>query len=286
MSRLFENVRKWHTLILANARIVRYLVSGRNPWTLGYEEYKEATLRNVLKDQDLLKRFLHNRVLPRRYGLRIDERAVEYPWVLSRLGASDQLLLDAGSCLNHRYVLDFSQLRSCSIVMYSIAAENIARRSNVSYVYGDLRRTALRSECFDVIVCISTLEHVGMDNTFLYSDEPRFDEFKPDDYQIVVGEFKRLLKPGGKLFITVPYGRYENLGWLQQFDYNNIERILKAFGGSATSIVHYKYLSDGWQVSHGDACENCSYFDIHKRSDYEPDYVAAARCVACIELVK
>lgn len=53
-----------------------------------------------------------------------------------------------------------------------------------------------------------------MNNTLLYSNAVRFDEFKPNDYLDVVCKFKRLLKLGGKLFITVPYGRYENHGWL------------------------------------------------------------------------
>ena len=243
-------------------------------------------LRDVLGDQELLDRFLHNRVLPANYGFRIDERVVEYPWVLSRLGVAERLLLDAGSALNYEYILDHPTLRSRSVVIYNLSPESVVRRSNVSYVYGDLRRTILKSECFDEIVCISTLEHVGMNNTFIYSKDPRFNEFRPDDYQDVVREFKRLLRPGGKLFITVPYGCYENLGWLQQFDRQRIETVLEVFGGSASSVAYYRYFADGWQVADADACANCSYFDIHNSLDYEPDYVAAARAVACIEMVK
>ena len=62
--------------------------------------------------------------------------------------------------------------------------------------------------------------------------------------------------------------------------------MLEVFGGSASSVAYYKYFADGWQVVDADACANCSYFDVHNRSDYEPDYVAAARAVACIEMVK
>ena len=243
-------------------------------------------LRDVLGDQELLDRFLHDRVLPANYGFRIDERVVEYPWVLARLGIAERLLLDAGSALNYRYILDLPALRSRSVVVYNLSPGNVVRRSNVSYIYGDVRHTILKSECFDEIACISTLEHIGMNNTFLYSKDPRFDELRPADYQDVVREFKRLLKPGGKLFITVPYGRYENLGWLQQFDHQRIRTVLEVFGGSASNVAYYKYLADGWQVVDADACADCSYFDIHHRSDYEPDYVAAARAVACIELVK
>lgn len=77
------------------------------------------------------------------------------------------------------------------------------------------------------------------------------------------------------------------LAWLQQFDHQRIGTVLAVFGGSASSVAYYKYFADGWQVVDADAwCADCSYFNIHKRSDYEPDYVAAARAVACIEMVK
>lgn len=62
--------------------------------------------------------------------------------------------------------------------------------------------------------------------------------------------------------------------------------MLEVFGGRAGNVAYYRYLADGWQVVDADACADCSYFDIHNRSDYEPDYVAAARAVACIEMVK
>lgn len=133
------------------------------------------------------------------------------------------------------------------------------RRDNVSYVYGDLRRAILKSEYFDEIVCISTLEHIDMNNTFLYSKNFRFDEFKPDEYQDVVREFKRLLKPSGRLFITVPYGCYENLGWLQQFDHQRIEAALEVFAGSASNVIYYRYFANGWQVVDADVAIIDSY---------------------------
>ena len=251
-----------------------------------YEDYKQMVLRDTLNDRELLDRFSQNGDLPPHYGFRIDERIIEYPWVLARLGFASCLLLDAGSALNYQYLLDLPVLRNRSVVIYNLSAEGVVGRSNVSYIYGDLRHTILKSECFDEIICISTLEHVGMNNTFLYTKDPRFNEFNQDDYHDVIREFKRLLKPGGKLFITVPYGRYENHGWLQQFNHKNIEKVLEVFEGSTSSVAYYKYLSDGWQISDADDCTDCSYFDIHIRSDYEPDYVAAARAVACIEMVK
>ena len=240
----------------------------------------------MLTDHELLARFRCDETLPANYGFRIDERVVEYPWVLARLGVAEGLLLDAGSALNHEYVLDHPALRNRKIAIYNLSPEKFLGRSNVSYIFGDLRHTILRDESFNEIVCISTLEHVGMNNTLLYSKDAHFNEFRPNDYLDVVREFKRLLKPGGKLFITVPYGRHENHGWLQQFDCKMVDAVFDTFGPSSHSIAYYKYFPDGWQITKAEECTDCSYFDIHNKSDYEPDYVAAARAVACIEAVK
>jgi SAM-dependent methyltransferase len=284
--KLFENIRKKRASSRNNAKIRKYLKSGCKPYSSGYKEYKKKILCSVLADNDLIVRFRCNETLPANYGFRIDERVVEYPWVLARLGATEGLLLDAGSALNHEYILNHPALRNRKIVIYNLSQEKFRSSDNVSYIFGDLRHTILRDELFNEIVCISTLEHIGMNNTFLYSKDARFNEFKPSAYLDVVREFKRLLKPGGRFFITVPYGCYENHGWLQQFNYEMIDAVFDTFEPSFHSITYYKYSQDGWQVAKAEECADCSYFDIHNKSDYEPDYVAAARAVGCVEMVK
>jgi hypothetical protein len=224
--------------------------------------------------------------LPDRYGLHLDERVVEYPWVLSRLDIGERLLLDAGSTLNHQYIVDHDILAGRRIVIYTLSPEQVISRANVSYIYGDLRSTILRSDYFDEIICISTLEHIGMDNTLLYSKDTRYNEEKNEDYLSAVKEFRRLLKPSGKLLITVPYGRYENHGWLQQFDQRMIDKMIKELACSLNKIVYYRYLPDGWQIAEKNDCAQSSYYNIHNRSDFDPDYAAAARAVACIEIIK
>lgn len=86
--------------------------------------------------------------------------------------------------------------------------------------------------------------------------------------------------------ITVPFGRYEDLGWLQQFDQPMVDSVIHAFAGSFAHVVYYQYINEGWQLSSADASAHCAYFDIHHQADYDPDFAAAARAVACMELVK
>lgn len=286
MNRLFAKLQDHCRSYRREARIRSYLRRGRKPWTAGYGEYRERIVTRILADQDLLVRFGQEGRLPPDYGHRLDERVVEFPWVFARLQQGAGRLLDAGSALNFPYLLHHPLLVEKRIVIYTLAPEEVVRGANISYVYGDLRQTFFQEASFDAIVCISTLEHVGMNNTMLYSADTRFEEDRPEDYLQVIQELRRLLRPGGKLLLTVPYGRYENHGWLQQFDRHMVAATLHSFRGSASAVSYYRYDARGWQVSAAADCTDCGYFDIHHRQGYEPDYVAAARAVACLELVK
>jgi len=250
-------------------RIQKYLLAGRKPWTEGYRDCRDDFIRSVLRDRNLCECFRQNQQLPEGYGARLDERVVEYPWVL-----------------NHVALLELPILRRKSIVIYTLVPEGVISQANVSYLYGDLRQTILNNEVFEEIVCISTLEHIGMDNTVIYTSDRRYKEFRPLDYQDGLRELRRLLVPGGQLLLTVPYGRYQNCGWLQQFDREMLEDTIRVFDGKLHDQAFYRYTSDGWSLARAADCVDCEYYDIHARSGYDPDYAAAARAVACIQLIR
>ncbi len=285
-SRWIASLVGWYQARQGKAKHERFIRSGCIPWTEGYTAYKRRVLQDALGDRNLLSRFTEQQDLPPGFGYRVDERIVEVPWVLARLREEPRVLLDAGASLNHDFLLQLAPLRMRRIFVCGVSREKRLGGANVSYVGGDLRCTGLKAGEFDEIVCISTLEHIGMDNTRVYSRDIRFKQFRPDDYKLAVREFHRLLRPGGRLLLTVPYGRYENHGWLQQFDRERLESILQVFGGATRAVAFYKYSADGWQLVDADACAECRYFDIQAHKDHEPDYVAAARAVACMELVR
>ncbi len=263
----------------------QYLRKGSIPQTPGYLDYRNDLIHQVLLDSQLCERFRRTQELPKGYGYRLDERVVEYPWVLSRLDPSAMHLLDAGSALNLELLLQLPILSTKKIVIYNLSPEsNPLARANVSYIYGDLRDTILKDQLFEEIVCISTLEHIGLDNTLVYTRDPRFRESRPLDYRGVLREFRRLLVPGGRLFLTVPFGRYENHGWLQQFDQARLLDILDCFGGDLKDQTFYRYTAEGWILSNGAECADCEYFDFYARPSFDRDYATAARAVACILL--
>jgi hypothetical protein len=225
--------------------------------------------------------------LPKGYGYRLDERIIEYPWVLSRLANDQSLLIDGGGALDFPYVLDQEILSRRQIVIYTLVPSGqILKRPNVSYVFGDLRNTILKSGLAQYVVCISTLEHIGMDNTLLYTRDAEYSENNPNDYQYTLREFYGLLRPHGNLLLTIPYGKYQNLGWLQQFDDSLINSVISTFEGRLVELAFYRYLPDGWVLATGEECRNCYYYDVHSAESYDADFAAAARAVACIQLQK
>jgi SAM-dependent methyltransferase len=264
----------------------RYMVSGRRPWSKGYESYRRLYLTRVLRDEIFLSHFLDRITLPAGHGLGMDERVVEYPWVISRLKSRQGSIMDAGGALNKRFVLDLPWVKERSVLVFKLSAGRKSDKKNLLHRSGDLRHTGFPDDFFDVIVCISTLEHIGMDNTLLYTHDTAYDENKPLDYLKVIDEFHRILKPKGTLLITVPYGRYKNHGWFQQFDMERVDSVVKQFKPARSESTYFKYTKKGWQVASSAECADCSYYDVHKESGRNVSFALASESVACLEMVK
>lgn len=264
-------------------RIRLFYLNSRKAWATGYREYKFKAIMDTLNNPDMMRLFRSSLPLPTKFGVGLDERIVEYPWVLSRVDEA-QFILDAGSVLNVREILAHPSLLGKSLVIYTLAPEGTISSPHVSYIYGDLRATILKSGQFDLVVCISTLEHIGMDNTMLYTSDKQYQENRDSDYLVVIDELKRLLAPNGKLLITVPYGRAQKLGWMQQFDRAGIRAIEKRLG-HLNRTDFYKYTLDGWNISTQDACDDAIYYNIHADRSPQADKAAAARAVACLEYI-
>jgi len=268
-------------------KVRQYLDAGRIPWSEGYKEYRYGYLTGILRDTELLQRFSRSETLPAGHGVGLDERVVEYPWLLGRLRNSTGLLLDAGSVLNYPFLLEHPGLQGRPMVLMTLAPESyMAKSARVSYVFGDLRKTFFQDNTFTDIVCVSTLEHVGQDNTRLYTEDRRYRENQPEDSSAAVAEFRRILAPGGRLNLTVPFGKPQNCGWLQQFDSARLRKVADAFGAPAIQADFFRYGPNGWQRSDESACADCEYYDVHSSPAPAPDLAAAARAVACLEFVK
>jgi len=259
-----------------------FRLTGMRPWSFGYAAYKRKRITESIS----LKGF-DSKSLPPGYGFRLDERIVEYPWLLARLPSHPGTLLDAGSILNYEFLLKHPALAAKRIFISTLAPEAESfSRLGVSYVYEDLRDSCFRDGTFDWVVSLSTVEHIGMDNTMLYTADPAKRESDKLAYLQATTEFRRLLKAGGTLYLSVPFGKHRDHGWFQIFDAAMVDRLIETFGPTHVTEMHFRYSESGWGPSDRGASRDCTYFDIHERKNHDADFAAASRAVVCLELVK
>lgn len=257
-----------------------FVENGNLPWTPGYEQHKVEAITTAINDP-----YWDPDHLPEGFGWRIDERIVEFPWFINRLPNGDLRLLDAGSTLNHPYILDHPKLREKKLFISTLAPENWAAwQQGVSYIYEDLRQACIRDHYFDAIACISTMEHVGLDNAMLYTNDGSKKEDDTVGYVGFLKQLRRMLKPGGVLYLTMPFGQYANHGWFQVFNSAMVDDVIAHFGPLEYRETIYEYLPNGWIKSTREAAKHAEYFDIHKKKTYDPDFAAASRAIVCLEL--
>jgi SAM-dependent methyltransferase len=259
-----------------------YKVTGRRPFSPGYYTEKWRIIANAI-DKGYLR---DGCPLPEGYGLSMDERVVEYPWVFGQLLPKSGAVLDAGSAFNYRFLLDRMPFSLSSLTICTLAPEERCYwNRGISYTFDDLRASRFINETFDVILSVSTIEHIGLDNTMLYTSDTAKQEASPDGYLNAVREFRRLLKPGGLCLITVPFGHAHNHGWFQVFNAAMVQSILDAFKAQNSRVDYFGYSSQGWSYTLPGTLHNARFFDFHAKSSLDPDRAAAARAVACIRLV-
>lgn len=275
-------------------QLAAYVRNGRRPWSEGYGIYKERLIAEAIGSRTTLENFGKGKSPGRGYGEFVDERAVEYPWLFSRLSSGGGRLLDAGSVLNFGYLLEHDFLRNKEVTIATLEPEgNCYWQRRISYAFCDLREMPFRSDLFDEVVSLSTIEHIGMNNA-IYSANPEFMEADRWAFLKAIGEMKRVVRDGGKVYISVPYGKRMDFGWYQQFDAEMIAALIGEFGPTRVEETYFAYRDGGWDFSTKEEVADAEGFNIHEtkyfdpgsEKDYDADFAACSRGIAAVELWK
>lgn len=134
-----------------------------------------------------------------------DERPIEIAWVLSRY-RGEARVLDVGSAnAPPAYLAALRELGARELVGVDLAPVEVP---GLRVVGADVRELPFDDRSFDVCFCISTLEHVGRDNT-QYGLEAEDD---PGGQVAALRELARVVAPDGRLLLTVPTGEAADVG--------------------------------------------------------------------------
>ena len=195
-------------------------------------------------------------------------------------------LWDAGSALNYDYLLRHRALQGRKVFVSTFAPEPLCFWQNaVLYLFEDLRCASFRDAFFDDVVCLSTLEHIGLDNTAYAPGEPG-DRAERDTHLQAVKEFHRTLKNRGRLLLSFPFGIRRNLGWFQVFDGAMVDQVIETFSPKSITQHYFHYTEKGWANSNREQASQAVYYDVHSEPEPAPDFAAASRAVVCLELIK
>ena len=258
--------------------VEKYYLIHRKPFTQGYEFYKWNRINKFL-DTKTKKLNISNV-----NGL--DERIIEYKWIFNELKKTKNKLnlLDAGSTINFPDIINRIK-KKYKITIQTLYPENYSfYDQGISYVYDDLTIKIFKENHFDIITCISTLEHVGFDNSIYNYSKKTSIRKKNINYLKVIENFRHCLKKNGILLLTIPYGKHQKFDSLQQFDEKMLKKIISKFKPRVKKIIYAKYSSGRWGACSKEECNKLTFVNLDEHKS--KDNLASARSIALIKLIK
>lgn len=178
----------------------------------------------------LLKKFPRiYKILSRGYEIITNPRIVEIPLTIYTLGKYAKIgskVLDIGCCESPLPIILVSlgfNVYTVDINEYELS-ELCANYNSFYFIKKDVTTLKFENDKFDVITAISTIEHIGIGETY----GERYCESK--DLQ-TLNLIKRWLKKDGIFIMSVPMeNRYKIVpGFERHYDFNTIKKLLSDF---------------------------------------------------------
>jgi SAM-dependent methyltransferase len=165
-----------------------------------------------------------------------DERAIEIPWCLARYDG-ERRVLDVGSAYAEApYLEGLGALAAPELVTVDL--------NEPADVVADVRDLPFPDDRFDLVYCISTLEHIGRDNSVYGIDA----EPAAGGEESALRELGRVLAPDGRLLVSMPTGEQSDLGWqIQRKPLDWIDLFERA-GFVVFEDELYVRAADGWRA--------------------------------------
>lgn len=149
------------------------------------------------------------------------ERIVEFPFVFQNLDGIEpnSKILEFG-CAKSKLSIELASL-GYQVVGVDLLDYELEHYLNFKFFKGNFLNNGFKDESFDAVVSVSAIEHCGLDT---------FGEggFNNGDISIMK-EFYRILKPNGKIIMTIPYGKKSVNPLYRVYDSDSLGKLLSNF---------------------------------------------------------
>lgn len=169
----------------------------------------------------------------------IDERPIEIAWTLARYRAEPRVLDIGYANAGPAYLAALLAAVPGAPTGVDLAEADVPGFEGIR---ADVRKLPFKARSFDVVFCISTLEHVGKDTT-LYGVQA---ELGPAAIATALGELKRVLARGGRVLLTVPTGENEDRDWFIQRAPDAWRSLFLRAGFAIFELELYELQESGW----------------------------------------
>jgi hypothetical protein len=188
---------------------------------------------------------LHRGTRPRnlRAPAWVDERAVEIPWMLARY-FGERRVLDVGTVFAEpAYVAGLRDLGG------ELTTVDLAPGADVT---ADVRDLPFGDGSFDLALCVSTLEHVGRDNSTYAVDAPR--DAAGDEAAL-----RELRRVAARVLVSVPTGARDDQGWQLQREPLEWIDVFERAGFTVFEDELYVRGEEQWRSAGVDEASRASY---------------------------
>lgn len=161
-----------------------------------------------------------------------NERIIEYPFAIKNLINQEGRVLIVGCSGDILSTI----LPELGYATWGIDIKYVpVKYHNFTFIQGDIRSTNFPDLFFDIIIAISTIEHVGM-----------YDNDREGDRK-AVKEMLRILKPGGILIVTFPCAKNMYYDKFQRiYDIDSIKELFRDM--HIVELLFYKKDANGMWI--------------------------------------
>ena len=166
---------------------------------------------------------------------KLHSRCIEYPFAASQVSDA-QCLLDVGTVKSDPVWIQW--LGSLPADVHATDYDNPERPFHgLTFHRADVRSLPFADNTFDKILAVSVVEHIGLHDPQVRSDI--LPSYSAEGDVEAVSELVRVLKPGGDLVMTFPFGPHDRLIGRSARSYT--EDSVKKFQVIAEPVFLFRY---------------------------------------------